>query len=167
MTCIWCRWCSVTKSCPTLCDPMDCSLPESSVCGISQARILEWVAITFSRGSWYCFNKYKKETTKWLIFREVYTSVHLTKMQCVHRISNSFQHNFHLLQTSTENIRLMIIIFENFHCVLDTLSDPSRGFPGGSDGKQFACNVGDRVQSLGREDPLEKGIMATPSSILA
>ena len=41
----------VTQSCPTLCDPMDCSLPGSSVHGIFQARILEWVAISFSRGS--------------------------------------------------------------------------------------------------------------------
>ena len=40
----------VFKSCPTLCNPMDCSLPDSSVHGISQARILEWVAISFSRG---------------------------------------------------------------------------------------------------------------------
>ena len=40
---------SVTKLCPTLCDPMDCSLPVSSVHGILQARILEWVAIFFSR----------------------------------------------------------------------------------------------------------------------
>ena len=41
----------VTQSCPTLCDPMDCSLPHSSVHGIFQARVLEWVAISFSRGS--------------------------------------------------------------------------------------------------------------------
>ena len=41
----------VTQSCPTLCDPVDCSLPGSSVHGILQARILEWVAIAFSRGS--------------------------------------------------------------------------------------------------------------------
>ena len=41
----------VTQSCPTLCDPMDCSLPGSSVHGIFQARILEEVAISFSRGS--------------------------------------------------------------------------------------------------------------------
>ena len=34
------------KSCPTLCDPMDCSLPDSSICGIFQARVLEWVAIS-------------------------------------------------------------------------------------------------------------------------
>ena len=37
--------------CPTLCDPMDCSLPGFSVHGILQARILEWVAIPFSRRS--------------------------------------------------------------------------------------------------------------------
>ena len=40
-----------TKSCPTLCNPMDCSLPGSSVHRILQARILEWVAIPFSRAS--------------------------------------------------------------------------------------------------------------------
>ena len=40
----------VAQSCQTLCDPMDCSLPSSSVHGILQVRILEWVAITFSRG---------------------------------------------------------------------------------------------------------------------
>ena len=39
----------VTQSCPTLWDPMDCSLPGSSVRGILQARILEWVAISLSR----------------------------------------------------------------------------------------------------------------------
>ena len=38
----------VAQSCPTLCDPMGCSLPDSSIHGIFQARILEWVAISFS-----------------------------------------------------------------------------------------------------------------------
>ena len=41
----------VAQSCLTLCDPMDCSLPGSSIDGMFQARILEWVAIFFSRGS--------------------------------------------------------------------------------------------------------------------
>ena len=41
----------VALLCPTLCNPLDCSLPGSSVHGILQARILEWVAIPFSRGS--------------------------------------------------------------------------------------------------------------------
>ena len=41
----------VTQSCPTFCDPMVCILPGSSVPGILQARILNWVAVPFSRGS--------------------------------------------------------------------------------------------------------------------
>ena len=41
--------CLVTQLCLTLCDSMDCGLPGSSVHGILQARILEWVAISFSR----------------------------------------------------------------------------------------------------------------------
>ena len=41
----------VAQLCPTLCDPMDCSPPHSCVHEICQARILEWVAISFSRGS--------------------------------------------------------------------------------------------------------------------
>ena len=43
--------CLVAKLCLTLCDPMDYSSPGSSVHGILQARILEWVSISFSRGS--------------------------------------------------------------------------------------------------------------------
>ena len=46
-TCIY----LVSQSCPTLCHPMDCSLPGSSVHGISRARILECITISFSRGS--------------------------------------------------------------------------------------------------------------------
>ena len=38
----------VTQSCPTLSHPMDCSLPGSSIYGIFQARVLDWVAIAFS-----------------------------------------------------------------------------------------------------------------------
>ena len=39
----------IAQSCPTPCDPMDCSPPGSSVHGIFQARVLEWVAISFSK----------------------------------------------------------------------------------------------------------------------
>ena len=46
-----CKWTVHTQSCLTLCDPMDCSPPGSSVHEISQTRILEWVPISFSRGS--------------------------------------------------------------------------------------------------------------------
>ena len=43
--------CSVAQSCLTLCNPMNCGLPGFSVHGISQSRILEWVAISLSKGS--------------------------------------------------------------------------------------------------------------------
>ena len=45
------KWNEVAQSCLTLCNPMDCSLPGSSIQGIFQARILEWVVISFSRRS--------------------------------------------------------------------------------------------------------------------
>ena len=46
------KWRSeVAQSCPTLCNPINCSVPGSSVHGIFQATVLEWIAISFSRGS--------------------------------------------------------------------------------------------------------------------
>ena len=53
--------CTCAQSCPTLCEPMDCSPTGSSVHGIFQARILEWVSISFSRESsqprnWNCIS---------------------------------------------------------------------------------------------------------------
>ena len=47
----------VAQSCPTLSDPMDCSLPGSSIHGIFQARVLEWGAIAFSGRLYYCSPK--------------------------------------------------------------------------------------------------------------
>ena len=52
----------VSQSCLTLCDPMDCSLPGSSICGIFQARVLEWGAIAFSE--WYPRGSLKTKTKK-------------------------------------------------------------------------------------------------------
>ena len=46
-----CRHAKLLQLCLTLCDPMDCSPPDSSVHGILQARILKWVAISSSRVS--------------------------------------------------------------------------------------------------------------------
>ena len=46
-----------TQSCPTLCDPMDCSPPGSSTHGIFQARILEGIAISFSNCKWSCWQR--------------------------------------------------------------------------------------------------------------
>ena len=59
---------SVTQSCLTLCNPMDCSLPNSSVCGISQTRIQEWIAISSSRGSsWPRNQAHIPCTTRWFL----------------------------------------------------------------------------------------------------
>ena len=73
------------KSCLTLCDPMDCSLPGFSVQRIFQARILEWVAVSFSRvstgprdwthisfiGRWVLYNWAKREAPKILKYRSL------------------------------------------------------------------------------------------------
>ena len=63
----------VTQSCLTLSDPMDCSLPASSVHGIFQARILEWVAIAFSKSIHYSDakkKKKKKDCAIWMHFMQ-------------------------------------------------------------------------------------------------
>ena len=64
--------CSVTQLCLTLCDPLDCSPPGSSVHGILQARILEWVAISSSRGSsWprdWTHISYVSCTGRWILY---------------------------------------------------------------------------------------------------
>ena len=81
--------CSVTKLCPTLCNPMGFRLPGSSVHGILKARILEWIAISFSWGS----SQSRKQTHifcigRWILYhratREAYkylTSLHLSLQQ--------------------------------------------------------------------------------------
>ena len=55
--------------CPTLCDPIDCSPPGSSVHGLFQARISEWVAISFSRGS----SQYRNRTHFYCIAGRLFT----------------------------------------------------------------------------------------------
>ena len=57
----------VTQSCPTLRNPMDYSLPGSSVHGIFQARVMEWVAIAFSEMEYYSIakNKVVMHATTW------------------------------------------------------------------------------------------------------
>ena len=64
--------CSVTQSCPTLCNPMDCSLPGSTVHGIFQASILEWGAISYSRASSWLRDQTQVScisfTGRWIIY---------------------------------------------------------------------------------------------------
>ena len=67
----------VAQSCPTLCDPIDCSLPGSSVHGIFQARVLEWGAIAFSERSlvghspWGCKESDTTEQLSTILQREI------------------------------------------------------------------------------------------------
>ena len=63
----------VTQSCPTLRDPMDCSLSASSVHGIFQARVLEWGAIAFSERP-----KHKSKTIKLFMRKNIYEKLHNT-----------------------------------------------------------------------------------------
>ena len=60
--------CLVTQLCLILCDPMDCIPPGSSVHGICQARILEWVAMPSSRGSSQCKDQSRFPTLQALLY---------------------------------------------------------------------------------------------------
>ena len=77
----------VPQSCPTLRDPMDCSLPGSSVHGIFQARTLEWVAISFSRRSFpprdwtWVSHIVGRRFTIWAT-KEVLPRLHIKKQRC-------------------------------------------------------------------------------------
>ena len=72
----------VAQSCPTLRDPMDCSLPGSSVHGIFQARVLEWGAITFSHEWVYLFVK------MWLMKTVQSLGYHTVRVQLSRRINS-------------------------------------------------------------------------------
>ena len=78
----------VAQSCPTLCDPMDCSLPGSSIHGIFQARILEWGAIAFSI-RWY------RDTQMNCLTNPVYclNVVHLRYHNSVSLVSRKFRNS--------------------------------------------------------------------------
>ena len=74
--------CSVAQACPTLCDPMDCSLPGSSVHGILQAGVLEWVIIFYSRG---CSRLDLKSLVSFALRSGFITTAPLGKLQKTHR----------------------------------------------------------------------------------
>ena len=91
----------VTQSCLTLCDPIDCSPPDSSVHGILQARILEWVAIPFSRGS----SQPKDQTCISYIAGRFFTT----------ELPGIFYHNFKKFCKSWLFLALMTEAFVNWH----------------------------------------------------
>ena len=177
----------VTQSCPTLCDPMDCSLSGSSVHGSLQARILEWVAIPFSReSSWprdqtRVFSIVGRFFTIWAT-REVPGTQSTQRFHiCIVLLSwvinfPSLQDNFPQLANMGHSLPLnshLFPVMASFLCPLPLLkkllekivqmlySKPSIW---SSLVTQMVKNLPEmqetRVWSLGREDPLEKG-MAT------
>ena len=97
----------VAQSCPTLRDPMDCSLPGSSVHGIFQARVLEWGAIAFtkfiSRYNLYFTNIHNKcnylVSFPSMYFRQTmksshhYSKIHKNNSTCYHLLNSCFLPN--------------------------------------------------------------------------
>ena len=141
----------VLESCVTLCGPVDCSPPGSSVQGISQARILEWVAISFSRGSswpgdrihvscmageFFTIEPLRKPII-WFFSVCFFWSVQLKVCQfCLSfQRTNFWFHLFSLLFSL-----FLIALFSGYLYYFLLLS---LGFPCGSSGKESACNAGD------------------------
>ena len=99
------------QSCPTLCNPTDCSLPDSSVHGISQARILEWVAIVYSRDICICVFIYRvygvsqRQTRLKRLSSSVY--IYLNIMMKRHLLNLAENH---FRQCSDSNIRQKCVV---------------------------------------------------------
>ena len=117
--------------CLILCDPTDCSLPGSSVHGIFQARVLEWVAISFSKGS-----SWPRDQTR-------VSSVADRSLYCLSHNDNS-------------NIPMTTVIATNLHGTFTYV----RASPVGQKVNNLPAIQNTWVRSLGQEDPPEKG-MAT------
>ena len=115
------------QSCLTLCNPMDCSPPGSSVYGIFQARILECIAISFSR--------------------EFFPTQGLN--MCIERVSCIGRHSLPPGKP----------ISGLYHSLLINSPTERLDFPGGSNSKESACNVGDLglIPGLGRSPGGEHG----------
>ena len=124
----------VAQSCPTIWDPIHCSLPGSSVHGIFQARILEWIAIFFSRGSSWPRNQ--------------------TQVSCV---AGRFFIDWAMREARRPRFNSWV---GKIHWRKDRLPTPVfLGFPCDSDGKESACNAGDlgSIPGMGRSPGERKG----------
>ena len=98
--------CSVTQLCLTFCGSMDCSPPGSSVHGIFQARLLEWVAISFSRGS-----SWPRDRTRKLPALQADVPVHLvTLVPPVPPLGDSSCFSVKLLALSVKLLILQILM---------------------------------------------------------
>ena len=105
----------VAQSCPTLSDPMDCSLPGSSIHGIFQARVLEWGAIAFSHHRLLKLNfklRYNSQTIKFtFLFFSVIFSV-FTKL-CDFRAFHHPQRNPVPISSNSHSLLPLPLVFGN------------------------------------------------------
>ena len=125
------------------CDPVYCSPPGFSVHGISQARILEWVAISFSRGSSQprartCISTYPALAGGFftvrkppICIRQLYFSYFSIDFTGLVKRLVGMKHERHQLQPPF------------MECLELHSCNGDEGFPGGSAGKESACNAGD------------------------
>ena len=107
------RECDVAQSCLTLCDPMDCSLPSSSVHGLFQAILLKWIAISFSKGC-----SQPRDRTWVSRIRDRRFTIRATKMVCYSHLFKSFPQF------------VMIHTVKSFSVVDETEVDVFLEFPG-------------------------------------
>ena len=98
----------VAQSCPTLCNPMDYNLPGFSFHGILQARILEWVAIPFCRGSYWPRNQTRVSSTAGGLF-----TVWTTRETLVQESSNC--HTMHCNKPNISKILSFQHVINSFY----------------------------------------------------
>ena len=125
----------VAQSRQTLCGPVDCSLPVSSVHGISQTRVLEWVAVSFSRGS----NPHLLRLRHWQWILITHTPQHHRKLKRQEKIQNLFaspvakmlSSMFHKEHLETHEERKSSVQFNSVAQSCPALRDPvNRSTPG-------------------------------------
>ena len=114
--------CFVSQSCLTLCDPMDCSLPGSSVHGTFQARILECVAVCFPRRSFQARDRTLTSCIgRWIPYhwatREAISQMHFCR-HCIHicKLCVAYVFLFNIL-SSLELIIVLFIQLHGFLCI--------------------------------------------------
>ena len=123
---------SVTQSSLTLCDPMHCSLPGSCFHGIFQARVLEWVALSYSRDL---------ESNGLLIPIQHRGSESSARQWCCNRTCMPvlfIMSKVRMFISKPRNLSIYNILTWDIYTYI-----PYMGFAGGSDGKESACSAGD------------------------
>ena len=97
----------VSQLCPTLCNPMDCSLQGSSVHGILQARVLEWGAIAFSNSFWLDILKHwKVMVDSHFCFNSLWERKHWFRV--LRNVSSGTQHHFRSGMNTSYSVMLQV-----------------------------------------------------------